>query len=435
MHHSELSNAGPSLLRSRHRADMPSRRLTFFVARRACRRMTALNQGDSLARYNAFVLAAATALAGANASVVIATGGLIGRTLSGDVGLATIPVLFFVVGTAATTFPASFLMRAIGRRGGFIVGSLMGVAGGLVGSLAILKGSFGLYCVSTALCGSYQAFVMQYRFAAADTASPAFRPKAISWVLAGGVAAAFVGPQMVIATKDHWAPHLFAMTYLWQAGFALLAAGALTALRAPPPAVGPRVEGRKLREIFSDRRLVSAVALATLAQGVMNFVMTSTPLAMVGCGLPVSSAALSIQWHILGMFAPSFVTGHLIARFGKERVALAGFALLASCGLVALSGLSVWHFHIALILLGVGWNFAFVSATTMLSDGHRPEERAKVQATNDFIVFGGTALAAWSAGLVLERYGWGGVVASVFPTALFAYAIIGLRRMPKSKSV
>lgn len=394
-----------------------------------------LTAGDRMARHNALVLSCATALAGANASVVIATGGLVGQMLSGEAGMATVPILTFVVGTALATFPAALSMRRFGRRAGFIAGCLIGVLGGLLGALAILRGSFGLFCAATAGCGMYQAFVMQYRFAAADTATPSYRPKAISWVLAGGVAAAFVGPQTIIATKDAWAPHVFAVTFVAQAAFALAAALVLLALRAPPPADEPRGVSRSLTQIFANRYLVCAVLLAMLAQAVMNLVMTATPLAMVGCGLPVSSAALAIQWHILGMFGPSFVTGRLITRYGRIPIAVAGFALMALCGAVALAGLDVLHFYAALILLGVGWNFAFVSATTMVTDCYRPQERAKVQAANDFIVFAGTALASFGSGVLLARFGWTGVVVTLFPVAVVGILLLARQRVRVQQAI
>jgi MFS family permease len=386
--------------------------------------------GDRLARHNALVLAAATALAGANASVVISTGAIVGKMLSGETSLATIPVLFFVLGTAGFAFPASYAMRRMGRRAGFMGGALFGVFAGLVGALAVVQGSFAMFSFGTFLCGAYQAFVLQYRYAAADTATPAFRPKAISWTLAGGLAAAFVGPQLVVWTKDSWAPYAFSATYVAQAMFALIAIFVLIALRAPPVKVVPTSSGRPLAEIFRDPRLVSAVLLGMIAQAVMNLVMTATPLAMVGCALPISTAALAIQWHIVGMYGPSFFTGNLIGRFGREKVAMAGFVILAVSGVVAEAGLTVWHFWISLILLGIGWNFAFVSATAMVTDCHTPDERAKVQASNDFLIFGGTALAAWSSGWILDAYGWSGVAFTLFPAALvgFVLVVIAMRR-------
>jgi predicted MFS family arabinose efflux permease len=380
--------------------------------------------GDRLARFNAWVLAAAAALAGANASVVVATSGLVGRMLTGEMKLATIPVLTFVLGTAAFAFPAAFSMRRFGRRNGFAGGALFGVLAGLIGALAIVGASFVVFCFATFCCGAYQAFVMQYRFAAADTATPAYRPRAIALTLGGGLAAAFVGPQLVITTQDMWAPYLFAATYVAQALFAGIAFFVLLFLRAPPPHQVPVGKGRPIGEILADGRLVAAMLLGMVSQGAMNLMMTSTPLAMVGCGLSVTNAAYAIQWHIIGMYAPSFFTGRLIARFGVARIGLAGCAIFIACGAVAEAGISVLNFDVALMLLGVGWNFAFLSATAAVAGATRPQERAKVQATNDFVVFGGTAFAAYFSGVLLGVFGWSGIAATVFPAAFLGAALI-----------
>ncbi|MBV9588432.1 MAG: MFS transporter [Hyphomicrobiales bacterium] len=380
--------------------------------------------GDRLARYNAWILGAAAALAGANASVVIATSGLVGRALTGEMKLATIPVLTFVLGTAASTFPAAFSMRRFGRRNGFAGGAVFGVLAGLIGAAAIVHGSFPLFCLATFSAGAYQAFVVQYRFAAADTATPAYRPRAIALTLGGGVASAFVGTKLVNFTQDLWLPHVFAATYLAQAAVAAIAFFVLLALRAPSAQERPKGNGRPIGEILADGRLAAAMLLGMISQGVMNLIMTSTPLAMVGCGLPVTTATVAIQWHIVGMYAPSFITGHLISRFGILRIGLVGCAIFLLCGLVAEAGISVLHFEVALFLLGVGWNFAFLSATAAVTSVTRPEERAKVQATNDFVVFGGTAFAAYFSGVLLDLFGWAGIAAAAFPAALLGVILI-----------
>ena len=369
--------------------------------------------GDRLARYNAWILGAAAALAGANASVVIATSGLVGQALTG-----------FVLGTAASTFPAAFSMRRFGRRNGFAGGALFGVLAGLIGAAAIVHGGFPLFCLATFSAGAYQAFVVQYRFAAADTATPAYRPRAIALTLGGGVASAFVGTKLVNFTQDLWVPHVFAATYLAQAAVAAIAFFVLLALRAPSAQERPKGNGRPIGEILADGRLAAAMLLGMISQGVMNLIMTSTPLAMVGCGLPVTTATVAIQWHIVGMYAPSFITGHLISRFGILRIGLIGCAIFLLCGLVAEAGISVLHFEVALFLLGVGWNFAFLSATAAVTSVTRPEERAKIQATNDFVVFGGTAFAAYFSGVLLDLFGWAGIAAAAFPAALLGVILI-----------
>lgn len=380
--------------------------------------------GDRLARFNAWVLAAAATLAGANASVVVATSGLVGQTLTGKTELATIPVLFFVLGTAAFAFPAAFSMRRFGRRNGFAGGALLGVAAGLIGATSIFQASFVLLCLATFCCGAYQAFVVQYRFAAADTATPAYRPRALALTLGGGVAAAFVGPRLIVATQGLWPPYLFAATYVGQAAFAAIAFCVLLLLRVPPPHEMPKGHGRPILEILADGKLTAAILLAMISQGVMNLMMTSTPIAMVGCGLTVPDAADAIQWHIIGMYAPSFITGRLIARFGTVRIGLLGCVIFLACGAVAEAGISVLHFDIALTLLGVGWNFAFLSATTTVASLTRPQERAKVQATNDFVVFGGTAFAAYFSGVLLSVFGWNGIAATAFPAACLGAVLI-----------
>ncbi|MEP3430199.1 MAG: MFS transporter [Roseibium sp.] len=373
---------------------------------------------DCLAKRNALLLALAQALGGASASIVIATGPLIGyMMLDADKSLATLPVSAMVLGTAFGTIPAGMIMRRFGRRAGFMAASLLGAFSGLLASYAVFQNLFGLFAVACCLGGFAGAFVQQYRFASADTASDAFKPKAISWVLAGGVLAGIVGPQTVIATKDLFSPILFAGTYLAQAGLALIAMCLLAFIKIPKP---PRQShkqagGRPLREIMAQPRFIVAAACGICSYALMSLVMTATPLAMIGCGLSETDAALGIQWHVLAMFGPSFFTGNLIARFGKERIVAIGLALLAACSIVALTGLELATFWTALVLLGLGWNFGFIGATAMLTDTYRPEERNLVQSVNDFLVFGFVAAASFSSGALLNAFGWGTVNILVFP--------------------
>src|SRR5262249_15377694 len=282
---------------------------------------------DRLARRNAFVLAVAQALAGANNTVIVATGGIVGAVLAPDPGLATLPISGLVLGMWAGTLPLGALCKAIGRRSALQVGSVFGVLCGLIRCLAVQLGSFALFLVAAFCAGLYAAAHQSYRFAATDTASDDFRPKAVAWVLAGGVFAGVLGPQLVIATKDAWPPYLFAATYLGQAAAALIAGGVLAFLRIPRPA--PRAHGRggrPLAEIARMPRFIVAVACGVASYAMMNMVMTSAPLAMVGCGHSVTQAALGLQWHVVGMYAPSFITGGLILRFGIGRVIAAGLA-------------------------------------------------------------------------------------------------------------
>ncbi|WP_349360472.1 MFS transporter [Stappia sp.] len=377
---------------------------------------------DRLARRNAVLLACAQALGGASASIVIASASLVGAGLLGaDKSLATLPVSSFVLGTALGTLPAGAIMHRFGRRVGFVGSAALGVVAGLASAYAIFVASFALFCFAVMASGAVSAFVQQYRFAAADTASDTFRPKAISFVLAGGVAAGVIGPQTVILTADWFDPILFAGTYVAQAGLALVSMAILAFLSIPRPPRGPVAEGarRPLGRIMAQPRFIVSAACAITSYALMSLVMTATPLAMIACGLTQTDAAHAIQWHVIAMFGPSFFTGHLIARFGRERIVAVGLALLAGCAVVALMGVDVANFWIALILLGVGWNFGFIGATAMLTDVYRPAERATVQSVNDFLVFGFVAAASFSSGALLHAFGWATVNLLVFPfTAL-----------------
>lgn len=389
--------------------------------------------GDARARRNALVLSAAQALFGTGNSILIALGGLAGHMLVEDKSLATLPITTYVLGTALSTVPASFLMRAVGRRNGFYVGASFAALSGFLAAYAIFISSFWLFCLATSFNGVYQAFGQYYRFAAADTASDAFRPKAISWVLAGGLVAAVAGPQIAIYTKELFAPVLFAGAFV-ASGIAGLAALAVLSFVDIPPQPRRGVDGaapRPLREVLAQPRLLVAIACGTVSFATMTFVMTAGPLAMVACNHSIDSAAWAIQWHVLAMFAPSFFTGHLIQRFGREPIVLAGLALLAAAGVVGLSGIDLIHFNLALILLGVGWNFGFIGATTMVTDCHRPEERGAVQAVNEFTIFGTVALGSFASGKILNDFGWEAVAWTVLPAVALA-AMLLIAQMARS---
>jgi MFS family permease len=378
-----------------------------------------LGRGDLIARRNAIFLAIASGLAGANATVVFATGGIVGQSLTHDIEWATLPISAFVFGTMLATLPVAFAARRFGRRATFIGGNAIGAASGLLAALAVYVASFPLFCFSALLAGAYQAVVQSYRYAAADTATPSFRPKAIAWVLTGGVAAAIIGPQLVIWTKAWLAP-LFLATFLAQAGVSVLAMFATGRFEDQARADVIAGSQRPLIEIVRQPRYIVAVICGTLAQALMNFVMTAAPLAMVQCGHSIEDATLGIQWHAIAMFAPSFYTGTLIQRFGKERLVMAGMAILIGCAIVNLMGISVAHFWIALILLGLGWNFAFIGATAMVTDCHTPAERAKAQGFNDFTIFGVTTIGSLLAGYVLAKIGWNAINTGVMPLSVVA---------------
>ena len=386
---------------------------------------------DRRARGNAVRLAAAQALAGANSSVFYATGGIIGASLAPNVSMATAPLSALVLGTALGALPTGWLARRFGRRVAFITGSGCGCLAGLLAMAAVLSGVFWAFCAAALLAGFYQSTVASFRFAAADGASAAFRPRAVSWVMVGGVFAGFFGPQLVNWTMGLWATYLFAASYLAQAVVALVAMAVLAGVNLPRPVQGEVERGRKLGEIVRQKRFIIAVICGIVSYGLMNMVMTSAPLAMHMCGLPVTASNDSIQWHIVAMYGPSFFTGSLIARFGAVRIAMVGMLLLAGAGVVGLSGITVAHFTAEMMLLGVGWNFGFVGASTMVLETHRPEERTRVQSFNDFLIFGTMAVGSASSGQILALHGWSAVNWIVFPpvaVGLVALAAAGLRR-------
>jgi MFS family permease len=381
---------------------------------------------DRLARRNALILAFAQALAGANNTVIVGTAGIVGGMLAGDKTLATVPVSIFVLGMCAATLPIGWIARRFGRLAAFEAGAFCGMIAGLLCALAVIQGSFLILCMGGAFGGFYAAGHQSYRFAAADTASPAFRPKAISYVLAGGILAGVFGPQVIIITQDMLQPYLFAASYLTQAVVAVVAAAVLTLVRFPKPAADHHLLGnaRPLSEIFRQPRLIVAVICGAASYAMMNLVMTSAPVAMIDCNHSMTSAALGLQWHVMAMFAPSFFTGSLIIRLGVNRVAVTGFAIIAAGAAVGMSGVTIWHFWATLVLIGMGWNFAFIGATALVTECHRPEERNKVQAVNDFLVFGSMAIGSFSSGQLLARFGWEMVNQVVFPVVLVATAML-----------
>ena len=379
---------------------------------------------DALARRNALVLAVAQALAGGNNTVIVSTTSIVGAVLAPDKGLATLPITAMVFGMWVGTLPVGALARRFGRRFALQTGSVFGILSGLISYTAVLHGSFSLLLVGTFCGGLYAAAHQSYRFAAADTASEAFRSKAIAYVLAGGIFAALLGPQLVIWTKDLLTPYVFAASFLGQSLCALAAAVVLQFVRLPQGRQWQQAESRPLSAILRQPRFVVAAACGMASYAMMNMVMTSAPLAMVDCGHSVTDATLGIQWHVLAMYGPSFFTGGLIARFGVERVTAFGLGLIALTAIVAVSGLSVAHFWLALVLLGAGWNFAFIGATTMVTQCHRPHERTKVQSFNDFLVFGSMAVSSFSSGQLLAAFGWAAINEVIFPVILVVFALL-----------
>jgi len=379
---------------------------------------------DDIARRNAMVLAAAQALGGASNIIIYSTASIIGAVLAPAKGLATLPITCMVIGIWLGTLPVGAIASRFGRRVALQIGSLCGVLSGLTGCLAVVIGAFWLLLLGAFFGGLYAAAQQSYRFAAADTASERMRPKVVSWVLAGGVIAALIGPQLVIFTKDLLPVYLFAASYLGQATLGLAALVLLFLIKVPRVAEKHAGESRPLAAIIRSPRFVVAVACGVASYSMMNLVMTAAPLAMVDCGHSVTDATLAIQWHVLGMFAPSFVTGSLIVRFGVNRITGLGLGLIALTAAVGISGLTVAHFWTALVLLGVGWNFAFVGATNMVTQCYLPAERTKVQSVNDFLIFGSMAVGSFSSGQLLAYFGWQAVNEVIFPVIFMTGALL-----------
>lgn len=373
---------------------------------------------ETTTKRNILVLAMAQTLGGSSGPIVISLGGLVGQELSTDPAIVTLPVSLYNLGLALGTLPAAFIMRRFGRRSGYLLGAATGLVAGLIAALGIYWASFWVFSLGTFVGGFYASYVQSYRFAAADGVSGPLKGVAISSVMVGGLAAAILGPQLVIWTRESIPDVPYAGSFLSQAALALLAIPVLLLLRSPERSGTPQAQksgGRPLSEILRSPRYILAVAAGVVSYGLMTFVMTAAPVAMVHMGHSVGNAALGIQWHVLAMFGPSFITGRLMARFGKERVTALGLAIIGVSAMVALSGTEIVQFWVSLTLLGIGWNFGFLGATAMVTDCHSPEERSKVQGTNDFIVFGIVALASFSSGALLTSSGWAALNWLVFP--------------------
>jgi len=332
-----------------------------------------------------------------------------------------------VLGSAVSTMPASLWMGRVGRRRGFMTGAAINIAGCMLASLALWLGSFALFCAATAIIGVYNAIGLQYRFAAAEVATPDFRAKAISLVLAGGIVGGFLGPASTRLGRDLF-PTPFLGSFLILAAVALLAIAVQSQVHVPKPTAEERSGGgRSLRAIVRQPVFVVAVLSGALGYGIMNLLMVATPLAMSFCSHPYSAAAMVIQWHVVGMYAPGFVTGGLIRRFGVLRVILAGVALVGVCIAVALNGNTIAHFLAALVLLGIGWNFMYTGGTTLLTESYRPAEKAKTQGANDFAVFATMGVSSVSSGALVSMAGWERMNAAALPVlAIVALAVAWL---------
>ena len=389
---------------------------------------------------NVLILAATQALFQTVSVMVITLSGVVGWMLATDKSLATLPIAMMMVAAAVTMIPAALFMQHFGRKSGFLLGATLGGIAGLLAAVAIWLDSFALFVAANMLVGSYQAFAQYYRFAAADAASADFKSRAISWVIAGGVIAAVAGPNLVRFTQNVGTVPS-ALTYLTMVALAILAILLLSRLALPLVAATAASDTaasdtpRALTAIMCQPVFLTALAGSAIGSAVMLLVMTATPLAMQICGLPLSSAATVIQWHVLGMFAPSFFTGNLIHRFGVLTIMGIGVALLVGHVAIALSGIEYLHFLSGLVLLGVGWNFLFVGGSTLLTRAYRHSERAKVQAAHDFLMYIAISIATFSSGSLLNAFGWRSVNLVVLPllaVALLMIIVLGVQQQKRA---
>ena len=401
---------------------------------------TALITSDRRTKRNVAVLVAAQALLGAQMPMMFTIGGLAGQSLATNPCWATLPISMIVLGSMLTATPMSALMQRFGRRAGFVVGCFGGAMGASICAFALMRGSFELFLLGALFSGIYMSAQGFYRFAVADSASDAFRAKAISYVMAGGLLAAIIGPQLVKVTATSLVVP-FMGTYIAVVVVNMIGVFLFTMLDLPPP-LRPSAgdaQGRSRWEMLRTPRIAVAVICGTVSYALMNLVMTSTPLAVVGCGYQTANAADVVTAHVLAMFAPSFFTGHLIARFGVEKIVATGLVILAGAGVVAMMGVALENFFIALILLGIGWNFGFIGATAMLAAAHSPQERGRMQGLNDLIVFGGVTMASLSSGRLMNcsgssvQSGWQAVNMAMVPFLVLAgSALIWLAFRPRA---
>jgi MFS family permease len=373
---------------------------------------------------NVAVLSTCQMLFGTGRSLIVATSPLIGYAIAADKSLATLPHALVIVGTALLTLPAALLMRRFGRKNGFVIGGVIGALGGVVCMYGVLIADFWMFALGTLLFGASAGFAQHYRFAVTDVASVAFRSKAISWVLAAGVVSGFAGPEIAKLSKDLFLPTLFLGPYLFLILITLLSSIVVMFVDIPNLTPKEAAEpGRPMREIMRQPVFIVAVMAATIGQGVMNLLMTATPLAMQHAHHPFDDTAFVIQWHSICMFAPGFITGSLIKRWGEIKIIMTGLILLALCVPIALAGDTVFLFWTSMALLGVGWNFAFTAGTSLLADAHTPSERAKTQGWVNFIIYGTAAVAALSAGQLLHYFSWAVVNYVALPMVALAIVV------------
>ena len=397
---------------------------------------------DRQAKRNVAVLVAAQAILGGQMPMMFIVGGLAGGMLTGNPCFATLPISLIVFGSMTTAPWLSPLMQKYGRKTGFFVGAIAGALGAAVSAYGLYIASFTIFLMGAYLSGIYMSAQGFYRFAATDTASDGFRPKAISYVMAGGLISAVLGPQLNKLVQDA-SVIPFLGSYIAIIALNLVGMFLFLLLRMPkgtanePKAIAPTLP-RSRKELLRNQKIFVAISVGMVAYALMNLVMTSTPLAVVGCGLTKNNANDIVSVHVIAMFLPSFFTGHLITRFGVERIMGLGLIILAGAGVVALSGMELPNFFFALMLLGLGWNFGFIGATTLLTSAHAPHERGRVQGMNDAIVFGCVTIASIASGGLMNCtgssvvQGWAAVNYAMVPFLLMAgTALLWLLMMNK----
>ena len=388
-----------------------------------------MSPGAAAARRNVRLLSACFALSTTSNVVLMSISALIGYELADDKSLATLPAALMWIGTAAATVPASFLMRRIGRRFGFMTGAVIGICGAAIGATAVSQQSFELLCLAVTVIGAYNGFNFYFRFAGAEVASEDYRSRAIALVMAGGVIAGFIGPEISKAANALFMPPAYFGPFVAIGCVAFGVFLVASLVKIPRPTAVQLRGGRPLGDIMRQPTVVVAVLSGMVSYLVMILLMTVTPLAMVHGDHSFSDATFVIQWHVLGMFAPSFFSGHLIRRFGVLTVmAWGAIAIMAGAG-AALIGVEVMHFWLSMTLLGVGWNFLFIGSTTLLTEAYTTAERAKTQALNEFIVFGCAAMGSFLSGNLHFYLGWEVLnMAALPPVAAALFAVLWLDR-------
>jgi MFS family permease len=384
------------------------------------------------AKRNVALFVAVQATLGSATPLCFSVGALAGYHLlgDGDKSIATAPLTGLNIGVATGAIVAAFAAKYLGRKQSFMLGAILGAIGGATAGVALFRLNFWLFAAGLLMIGLCAGFTQKIRFAAADVSPPAYKPKAISWILAGGIISAIIGPQLAIWMKDLFAPVIYAGAFIALVPLCLMAVAILSCLDLPDtqsPGITSAEAARPLMEIVTTARFVTGLVCGTSSFALMTFVMTGAPLAMVvGCGFSTELATLGIQWHVLAMFAPSFFTGLLIARFGSERIVAAGMLILMACAVVAHMGIVLWNFWGALILLGIGWNFGFIGGTAIVASSYRRAEADKVQGFHDIVLFSLVALSSFSSGKIFTAYGWSVMNLAIWPLTVVSLMLLAL---------